>query len=59
MLPEHEAHEVMVADALQGVCKDCGNGTLNNKLNPVFDFDEETGVTCLKCGSSHVDVVIF
>jgi len=21
----------------QGVCKDCGNGTLNNKLNEAFD----------------------
>ena len=22
---------------LQGTCKDCGNGTLNNKLNPAFE----------------------
>ena len=46
---------------LQGVCKDCYNGTLNNDLNPAFDVEDEDGiylhVTCNKCGSSHVDVL--
>lgn len=41
---------------LQGTCKDCGNGTLNNNLNPQFTVDEYT-VYCLRCGSSHVDVL--
>jgi len=39
-----------------GVCKDCGNGTLNNETNPAFDVDGDR-VTCNSCGSSHVDVV--
>ncbi len=48
---------------LQGVCKDCGNGTLNNELNPAYDVyghDEEDGgtlVTCNRCGSTHVDLM--
>jgi hypothetical protein len=33
-----------------GVCKDCGNGTLNNRLNEAFDFNGN-GVYCLNCGS--------
>lgn len=46
----------------QGVCKDCGNGTLNNELNPAFDFvyDERNDVdvlVCINCGSSHVEVL--
>lgn len=46
----------------QGVCKDCGNGTLNNELNPAFDYvyDERNDVdvlVCTACGSSHVEVL--
>ena len=38
----------------QGVCKDCGNGTLNNETNPAFDYvyDERNDVdvlVCLRC----------
>jgi ribosomal protein S27AE len=50
---------------LQGVCKDCGNGTLNNELNPAFElfaFDaegEDEKLYCKRCGSTHVDVVRF
>lgn len=47
---------------VQGVCKDCGNGTLNNELNPAFfvefaPFCDELEVTCKDCGSHHVDVL--
>jgi hypothetical protein len=35
----------------QGVCKDCGNGTLNNRLNEAFDYNGG-GVYCLNCGST-------
>jgi hypothetical protein len=49
---------------VQGVCKDCGNGTLNNHLNPAFnvdygqyDGDVELVVTCIQCGSEHVDIL--
>jgi hypothetical protein len=48
---------------LQGVCKDCGNGTLNNDLNPAFElvaFDEadgEAGWLCNRCGSDHLDLL--
>jgi hypothetical protein len=49
--------------ALQGVCKDCGNGTLNNSLNPAFGFngDEDFAggdtLVCLVCGSTHLDIL--
>ena len=49
--------------ALQGVCKDCGNGTLNNDLHPAFelvafdDSDGEAGLICNNCGSSHLDLL--
>ena len=48
--------------ALQGVCKDCGNGTLNNDINPAFEFlasdgcDEEE-LRCIGCGSTHLDIL--
>jgi len=45
----------------QGICKDCGNATLNNELNPAFDIMEEDEGTsfayCLNCGSFHVEVL--
>ena len=37
------------------VCKDCGNGTLNNLRNTQFKEDG----TCLACGSSHVDGKLY
>jgi hypothetical protein len=57
-----EAHMENELSNSQGVCKDCGNGTLNNETNPAFDFvyDERNDVdvmVCLRCGSSHVDVL--
>jgi hypothetical protein len=43
------------------ICKDCGNGTLNGRLNPQFGGTELEGgeimVDCLNCGSTHVDAV--
>jgi hypothetical protein len=47
--------------ALQGVCKDCGNGTLNNDLNPAFGYngDEDqpyNTYACIACGSTHLDI---
>lgn len=47
---------------IQGVCKDCGNGTLNNELNPAFmlvEVNEGDGETlvCNQCGSYHLDVL--
>ena len=57
-------HMENILDQLQGVCKECGAGTLNNRLNPVFELeDDEEGdggqVTCRKCHSRHVDVVVL
>jgi hypothetical protein len=43
--------------ALQGVCKDCYSGSLNNGLNPAFGFTEEDTVYCLNCGSTHLDLL--
>lgn len=59
-------HEVLLEDdtwaTLQGVCKDCNNGTLNNALNPAFELlasdgcdDEE--LRCISCGSTHLDIL--
>src|ERR1039458_7824432 len=31
---------------LQGVCKDCYNGTLNNELNPAFHQDDQDFMRC-------------
>ena len=42
---------------LQGVCKDCGNGTLNNELNPAFTFGDDDRPFCSKCGSTHLDLL--
>ena len=49
-------------DLVQGICKECGNGTLNNDLNPAFDveFNDDGDfltVECNKCGSEHVDIL--
>ena len=47
--------------SLQGICKDCGNGTLNNELNPAFEIQDgeyDYAVAhCLRCGSYHVEVL--
>lgn len=48
---------------LQGVCKDCGNGTLNNDLTTAFGFNGDEGyaggdtLVCLVCGSTHLDIL--
>ena len=46
---------------VQGVCKDCGNGTLNNELYTAFELheDEEGNETlaCKRCGSTHLDTL--
>jgi hypothetical protein len=43
-------------EALQGVCKDCGNGTLNNDLNPAFSEDGDE-LHCMACSSRHLDIL--
>ena len=44
--------------ALQGVCKDCGNGTLNNDLHITFvESDGGAGLACAACGSTHLDIL--
>lgn len=55
-----EVKEVMEAEYhdVQGVCKDCGHGTLNNRLNPAFDVSEDS-VACSRCHSTHIDVLSF
>lgn len=44
---------------IQGVCKDCGNGTLNNMLNLAFVLGEDDAIECNRCGSTHVDCLVF
>ena len=43
----------------QAICKDCGSGTLNNELNPQFDWNENDNVVCAQCGSSHIDGELY
>ena len=41
------------------VCKDCGNGTLNNLLNEQFLDAGDDVVVCSFCGGYHVDGELF
>ena len=46
----------------QAVCKDCGNGTLNNELNTQFEIVEIHGyetAACVRCGRTHVDGELY
>jgi len=47
----------------QAICKDCGNGTLNNELNEQFVFanfgDDGDTVVCKQCGNSHIDGELY
>jgi hypothetical protein len=48
----------------QAICKDCGNGTLNNELNPQFGLadnlaNESEVAVCLRCGSTHIDGELY
>lgn len=49
--------------SIAGVCKDCGNGTLNNELNRAFVFNGDEGfagegvLACSQCGSTHLDTI--
>jgi hypothetical protein len=51
----NDACERLNDPPLQGVCKDCGNGTLNNDLNPAFELEDYPH--CLACGSTHLDIL--
>lgn len=51
---------------IAGVCKECGNGTLNNAKAPAFrelqgydEYEDQIFLVCLCCGSHHVDVVVL
>ncbi len=53
-------------DSFAAVCKECGNGTLNNAATQNFrvlgGFDEyvdEIYIQCKACGSRHIDVVVL
>jgi len=50
----HEAPE-QISLIGQAICKDCGNGTLNNYLNEQFILNDDSYVVCKHCGSSHID----
>ena len=47
----------------QAICKDCGNGTLNNEVNTKFelvsDDNDNEFVVCNRCGSSHIDGELY
>jgi hypothetical protein len=47
----------------QAVCKDCGNGTLNNEQFPAFElleFDDDCErVVCRDCGGDHIDGELY
>ena len=53
-------------DNFAAICKDCGNGTLNNAAAPAFKllggfdiYEDEIYIVCAECGSHHVNVVVL
>jgi hypothetical protein len=45
-----------------GICKDCGNGTLNGTTNPQFHVHEgkyNDVILCNNCDSGHVEVTVI
>ena len=58
---EEDEQDTIEAEALQGVCKDCHAGTLNNDLYEVFhlisDNDDNEFYACKNCGSTHLDLL--
>lgn len=53
-------------DSFAAICKECGNGTLNNAatnnftiMNGYDEFEDQSFVICKCCGSHHVDVVVL
>ena len=51
-----EVEDETPALPLQGVCKDCGNGTLNNAHYIAFAESNE-GMICRNCHSTHLDIL--
>lgn len=45
----------------QAICKDCGNGTLNNAINEQFVIvsDDNEYAVCVRCGSNHIDGELY
>jgi hypothetical protein len=45
------------------VCKNCGNGTMNNRINEQFvlttDHNDNEVVMCSVCGTSHIDGELY
>jgi hypothetical protein len=53
-------------DSFAAICKECGNGTLNNAATDSFkllegygSFEDESYIVCRVCGSHHVDVEVL
>jgi hypothetical protein len=51
--PEYYDDEPLI----QGICKDCGNGTLNNHILRAFGIDDDGMAYCVRCDSHHVEVL--
>lgn len=43
----------------QAICKDCGNGTMNNAIVERFLADDVNGVYCVQCGGNHIDGELY
>ena len=52
-----QAPEFYDEPLIQGVCKDCGNGTLNNHILRAFGVDGDGMAYCVRCGSHRVEVL--
>jgi len=53
-------------DSFAAICKECGNGTLNNAATNSFkilegygSFEDQSFIVCRVCGSHHVDVEVL
>jgi hypothetical protein len=60
---DDRGERTMRSIVIQGVCNDCGNGSLNNLLVPAFGYNGDEGfaggdtLVCLQCGSTHLDLL--
>ena len=58
---DDRGERTVAGEVIQGVCKDCGNGTLNNNFYEAFvyatDNDDNEFLGCKNCGSQHLDLL--
>jgi hypothetical protein len=58
---DDRGERTVAGEVIQGVCKDCQSGTLNNLLEQAFvyvsDNDDNEFLVCKNCGSQRLDLL--